>query len=585
MMNTIPRLEYPRPQFVRERWMNLNGPWQFEIDYGESGLDRRFWERDDFKDTITVPFCPESDISGIGHKDFIRACWYRREFTLPEDWKGMEIILHFGAVNYDARIWLNGTLVKRHKGGYSSFSVPVGRCVKDDVNVITLLACSDVRAGVQPSGKQCDHFFSAGCSYTRTTGIWQTVWLEAVPRTYMSDIRWTADADNGLFRLDAEFSAYARGTLTVDASYEGKPAGSKRFIVNGMNFTGFIPAEGKHLWAPGEPNLYDFTVTLETEAGIDEVKSYAGLRTVGCENGSVTINGKPFFMRLVLDQGFYPDGVITAPDDSELKSDILRSMAMGFNGARLHQKMFEARFMYWADKLGYVVWGEHGNWGMDVSDGKNIPAFLNEWMELIRRDASSPAVIGWCPFNETQKNTDTRGLQAVYRATKAFDPGRLCIDTSGWVHGEQTDLFDYHDYDQDPDTLRAHLKSYTSGKAGEPFPKCGMGWMKDWPSFETVNAGQPVFLSEYGGIGWIMGDLPANRWGYGNMPETEEEFLTRLEGLTRVCVETEGLCGFCYTQLTDVEQEINGLYTFGRVPKFDADRIKGIFSLPAWNEK
>jgi len=584
-MNAMPRPEYPRPQFVRDSWMNLNGSWQFEIDHGDSGREQEWQSRESLAGEILVPFCPESDLSGVAHKDFIRACWYRREVVLPEAWLDGEVLLHFGAVDYESTVWFNGVKIGVHEGGYSSFTMNVTRAARAGANTLVVLARSDIRAGRQPSGKQSQRFGSYACYYTRTTGIWQTVWMESVPKKYIARAQWIPDADNSGFQMTAEFETNTRGVLTVKTSFEGRETGVSTFSVAGRMVSGFVPVAEAHLWSVENPALYDIEMTLEADGCTDRVESYAGLRSIEWTQEGVFLNHKPFYMRLVLDQGFYPDGVITAPSDDELKNDVLRSKAMGFNGARLHERMFEARFIYWADRLGYVVWGEHGNWGMDVSDGRNMPRFLMEWMELVRRDISSPALIGWCPFNETQENTDVATVQSAYRVTRAIDPSRPVIDVSGYLHSDDTDIYDYHDYNQDGEVLREHLEAYAASKPGELFTKCLMPWMEHWPMRMTVNKGQPIFLSEFGGVGWIMGGIPENSWGYGGVPKTEEEFFRRFEGVVDAALTTRGICGFCYTQLTDVEQEINGLYTYDRVPKFDPERIHAILTRPAWNEE
>lgn len=584
MMCSMPRSEYPRPQFRRDKWMNLNGEWQFEIDAGDSGREQKWQDRPALSERILAPFCPESRLSGIAHTDFIRACWYRREIDLDPSWTQGRVLLHFGAVNYETTVWVNGIKIGMHEGGYASFTLDITRAVHEGTNVLVIQARSDVRAGRQPSGKQSPRYGSFGCFYTRTTGIWQTVWLENVPEKYLERIQWIPDPENACFHMAAEVTEGTRGELRIRASFAGKEMGEARFRVSGRSIHGSIPLAEKHLWSVEDPALYDLEAVMETDTGTDRMESYAGLRSVTWDEQGFKLNGKPVFMRLVLDQGFNPEGIITAPSDGELKNDILRSKAMGFNGARLHQKMFEARFLYWADTLGYLVWDEHGNWGMDVSDGRNMPRFLSEWTELVRRDLSSPAVIGWCPFNETERDTDPANMRIAYRATRAMDSTRPIIDTSGWVHCEETDFMDYHDYTQSGETLKEHLEKYVASSPGEAFPAGEMDWLKAWRLDMPVNHGQPVFLSEFGGIGWIVGGVPRERWGYGDLPETEEAFIQRFESLVTAALTTRGLCGFCYTQLTDVEQEINGLYTYDRQPKFPPEKVSAIMTRRAWNE-
>lgn len=576
----MPRAEYPRPQFVREDWLNLNGQWQFELDQGVSGVERKLFEQSSLAGEITVPFCPESRLSGIAHVDFINACWYRREVDIPAQWLEGRLLLHFGAVDYECIVYVNGREAGRHEGGYVSFTVDITDKTVPGTNVIVVYARSDVRSGKQPAGKQSTRYHSHGCSYTRTTGIWQTVWMEPVPKNYLQKIFLTPDLANRGVHVRAVLADYSDGaSFTAEASFEGKPMGSASVKAFGREVRAFVPVCEEHLWELGCGRLYDLKLTF----GSDVVSAYFGLRSVSLQGPNFCLNGKPVFQRTVLDQGFNPEGIITAPTDEHLKHDIEMSMAMGFNGARLHQKIFEPRFLYWADKLGYMVWGEHANWCLDVTTPEGLLHFLPEWLEAVERDYSSPALIGWCPFNETERATDVRILRTTYQATKALDPTRPCIDTSGWVHCGETDVHDYHDYTQDPAVFAKHLASFVSTQPGDPFRP-----HMDDPAeaFSTTeNKGQPVFISEYGGIGWKIGHTPGNAWGYGNNPTTEEEFLARFKGLADACLDTEGIMGLCYTQLTDVEQEINGLYTYERVAKFPASVISAFLTRPAWNEK
>lgn len=578
-MQTIPRPEYPRPQFVRDGWMNLNGLWQFEIDHGASGRARGLATADRLSGEILVPFCPESKLSGVEHKDFMRCVWYRRSFRLPEEARGQRVLLHFGAVDYRAEVWVNGQSVGVHEGGYVSFTLEITKQLVEGENVITVCAEDDNRSGLQPRGKQSSEYFSHGCDYTRTTGIWQTVWLEWAPQRYIKRVKLTPDAANRQLCVEAEVEGAGEGvTLSAQASFEGEPMGGAVVKAAGTPVRLTLSLKEGHLWNVGEPNLYDLTLTFGREGETaDELKSYFGLRTVGFDGMAFTINGRPVFQRLVLDQGFYPDGIYTAPTDEELKADILRSMAMGFNGARLHEKVFEARFLYWADHLGYLCWGEMGNWGLDHSNIATLPIFLKEWLQAVERDYSAPSIIGWCPFNETWdiegRKQDDEVLRCVYRVTKAVDATRPVIDTSGNYHVE-TDIFDVHDYDQNPVTFGEHYRAGTQPIYDQ---------LAKRSSARQHYAGQPVFVSEYGGIWWNPGDQAG--WGYGQRPESEEEFLARYQGLTDVLLDNPDHCGFCYTQLTDVEQEVNGLYTYQRKPKFDPERIRKINSRRAACER
>ena len=557
MTANIPRPEHPFPQMERENWMNLNGTWDFEFDFGVSGLERGFGSRTDFKDKITVPFCPESVLSGIGYTDFIPAVWYHRTFTLTEEQLAGRVLIHFGAVDYDCRVFVNGKEAGRHKGGYVSFVFDITGLVHEGENDLTVYAQDDTRDPMQPIGKQSDRFASYACSYTRTTGIWQTVWLEFTPAEYIRNVQYYPNISEGTLTIKAQVEG--EGVLTAAASYEGKDCGSASAAGSCGNVILTLPLKELHLWEPGEGRLYD----LSLSCGKDNVHSYFGMREVKLDGYRFLINGKSVFQRLVLDQGFYPDGIYTAPSDEALQNDIRLSMAAGFNGARLHQKVFEPRFLYHCDRMGYLAWGEMANWGFDISSYTGYEAFIPEWIQAIERDFNHPSIIGWCPFNETWDYEGRRqidGLLALtYRITKQYDTTRPCIDTSGNFH-VITDIYDVHDYEQDPAVFAA---SY------EPF-KNGTGTFRDAHSQrQQYTEGLPMFVSEYGGIKWAMDTSDEKAWGYGNGPKTEEEFVARYKGLTEALLSNPKMFGFCYTQLTDVEQEQNGIYTYDRKEKVD----------------
>ena len=564
-MHSIPRPEYPRPQFARSGWMNLNGQWQFEIDHGGSGRARGLVEKDPLDQSILVPFCPESELSGVGYKDFMAAVWYRRSFTLPKETLGQRVFLNFGAVDYKCEAWVNGQSVGVHEGGYASFSFEITHAVTEGENTLVVCADDDMRHGRQPFGKQCYRYHSFGCSYTRTTGIWQTVWLEWAPKTHIQSMRMIPDAANSTVYVDALISGPAAGLqLKAEAFFQGEPQAEAEALVDGNRAKITLKVRDRHLWMAGEPNLYDLTLPL----GEDKLESYFGLRTISFDGKKCLINGRPVFQRLILDQGFYPDGVYTAPSDEALKHDIEMSMAMGFNGARLHQKVFEQRFLYWADRLGYLCWGEMPSWGIEPALPHTMTIFLREWLEVVQRDFNAPSIVGWCPYNEVWKESNEGlrelTLQMTYRTTKAVDPSRPCIDVSGGFHVE-TDIYDTHDYEQHVDVYE---KRYQPGaELYEPFPR-----------HEKYDGKLPMFVSEYGGIRWSDDE---SGWGYGEGPKTGEEFMARYKGLTEALLRNPEHMGFCYTQLTDVEQEQNGLYTYQRQAKFPPEFFHGVNSQKA----
>lgn len=582
---SVPRPEYPRPQFVRSEWLCLNGPWQFEIDPADTGLERGLLQRP-LKQKITVPFCPESELSGIGHRNFMAAVWYRREVTIPKKWKGKRVLLHFQAVDYDATIWVNGQELARHRGGFTPITVDLSGIADPGQNATIVVRARDPHRAPMPSGKQSHQYANYACLYTRTTGIWQTVWIEPVPQSYLKRPRLTPDVANSLIRLDQPVASLKPG-LHLRATLKSEDAAVCSAQCRIADFTPRldlpIPAHQRRLWSPNDPHLYHINIELLDEKGtvVDVAQSYAGLRSITIDGYAVKLNGKAVFQRLVLDQGYYPDGILTAPTDEALERDIRLSMQAGFNGARLHQKVFEERFLYHADRLGYLVWGEFPDWGcntMGVEGDNQQPtaSYITEWAETIERDYSHPAIVGWCPLNETwQKLTDritqldvvTRGMFLV---TKAMDTTRPVLDASGYSHRVvETDIYDCHDYEQNPKKFAANHAGLAQDK---PFQN------KGWNGVQPLNLpyrGQPFFVSEFGGIWWNPDAKPGeDSWGYGDRPKSLKEFFTRFEKLCAVLLNDKRMFGYCYTQLTDVYQEQNGIYRFDRRTKFDLKRIR-----------
>ena len=576
----IPRAEHPNPQWERDTWKNLNGTWEFEFDFGCSAVERRLWEKKRFDREILVPFCPESRLSGIGYTDFINGVAYRKNFELSQEELSGRVLLHFGAVDYEASVYVNGTLVGSHKGGYTSFCFDITKHVAPGPNTLFVAVKDDVRSGLQPKGKQAHLYASSGCDYTRTTGIWQTVWLEFVPERHIQSAKYYPDPANG--KVTVTGLVQGQGTLQLTALWEDKPVGEAALSVEDGFFTAQLDLSETHLWEPGKGGLY----TLLLSFGEDRVKSYFGLRTAKFQGRKFLLNGKSLFQRFVLDQGFYPDGIYTAPTEEDLVKDIQLSFAAGFNGARLHEKVFEARFLYHCDRLGYLVWGEYPNWGLDHAHPLSTETYLNQWSEAVERDFNHPAIIGWCPFNETWGYREEREknalLTSLYKLTKRLDPTRPCIDSSG-NYRVLSEVYDIHDYDQDTQSFQARWDGLTDRiretggviPAEDPFfNSAPEGPSGRAPFFNQPYDNQPIFVSEYGGIRWP--DDTVEGWGYGNAPATPEEFFARYKGLTEALLNNPEIFGFCYTQLYDVEQEVNGLYTYGRAQKFDISLIQKI---------
>ncbi len=563
-MSDVPRPEYPRPQFVRRPaeggdWVNLNGEWQFGLDPGQSGDTQGWTSGHELPERIIVPFAPESKLSGLGWKDFMTCVWYRRTFDLEKGQGGGRMLLHFGAVDYEATVWVNGRRVGWHRGGYTPFTCDITAAVQQGQNEVVVQVFDDVRSGLQPVGKQSRQYESHGCLYTRTTGIWQTVWLEPVPESYLTGLRLTPDLAGECLWVEGCVVGPTQRLKVSAAALAGERAVGRAECAAASSFRLVVPLGEVKPWSPASPLLYDLKLRLESGSGtVDALDSYFGLRDLSIEGPALGLNGEPLFERLVLDQGYYPDGIYTAPSDEALKRDVEISLGLGFNGARLHEKVFEPRFLYWADRLGYLCWGEFPNWGLDHARPEALGRMLPEWLEAVARDYSHPCIVGWCPFNETPANQAPELIRGIYRATKAADRSRPVLDTSGYHHVE-TDVYDCHNYEQDVEKFAA---------AYRPLAEGGEAWRND-PDHNPPHAGQPYFVSEYGGTWWNPEQAGEAAWGYGARPRTEEEFIARYRGLTETLLFHPRMCGFCYTQLYDIEQEVNGLYTYGRKPKFD----------------
>ncbi len=558
------RTAYPRPELVRENWTNLCGEWEFEFDFGKSGKARGVQKKEKLDRTICVPFCPESDLSGVGYKDFIGACWYRKTIDIAPK-NGERVLLNFEAAYHTTEVFVNGTSVGKHKGGYTPFTFDITDAITEGENSIAVYCEGDARDLTQPSGKQSARYESFGCFYTRSTGIYAPVWLETVPASYLKAIKLDPDVDNSALFCELTLVGKNEKAVTLTAKLDGKTVGTASSKTTMNTLKTVINLDTLSLWSLETPTLYDLEIKIESENAVDTVQSYFGMRKIELDEKCLRINGKRVFQRLVLDQGYYPESVYTAPNDDAFAKDIMLSKRIGFNGARLHERVFERRFLYEADRLGYLVWGEYPNWGFDVSNPGNLKYYLAEWTEAMARDYNHPALIGWCPFNETWdvngNQQDDDMLRAIYNQTKLLDPVRPCIDTSGNYH-VVTDIYDIHDYNQSPEAFE---RRYCHLGEGEIFENYGRR--------QQYN-GAPYFISEYGGIKWaedMENNIRTVSWGYGDAPKSVEEYTDRFVGLTSILMDTAKICGLCYTQLYDVEQEQNGIYYYDRTPKFSEE--------------
>ena len=602
-----PRAEYPRPQFERSEWVNLNGEWTYEFDLANTGFERRLFENKGFADKIIVPFCPESKLSGVEHKDIITGIWYHRTIQAPATWSEKKIMLHFGAVYYEAEVYVDGNFVGRHFGGSSPFALDVTKYLADGkVHDLVVRANSDLRRRTQGAGKQSLRSFSYGCVYTRTTGIWQTVWLEATNDYSLDHIQVITDIDqHHVVFTPRYYRTLASNTLTINIKDNGKLVAKKVMPqVEGMPI--IVPMKKYQTWSPENPKLYDVEYIISDKDGkvLDRISSYLGMRKVHTDGNKVYLNNQPYYQRLVLDQGFYPDGIWTAPSDEALRRDIELSMAVGFNGARLHQKVFEERFLYWADKLGYLVWGEYASWGIDVSLPETARNFISEWQNIVIRDRNHPSIVTWTPMNETWYPDNVqypRFVKDVYDTTHVTDPTRPVNTASGGIITNEYDICAMHCYEQDGETLKntvynpetgafRHNRSRTQVlfKTSSGCPIVGDVVNKADFVQAVYDGKRPYILDEFGGIKCLettpgveldqKGKPRTASWGYGKSAVTREDFYKRLaEQVDALLSISDKVWGYCYTQLTDVEQEENGIFYYDRRAKYDAARLKQIF--------
>ncbi len=588
MAAAVPRPEYPRPQFQRERWLCLNGTWDFAFGDEAPGTARRAFDR-----TIMVPFAYQSRLSGIGDRTVQPVVWYRRSFAVPHEWKGSRLLLHFGAVDYGSEVWLNGERLGCHEGGYTPASFEVTHSVRAGDNLL-VVRCEDLPSDEQPFGKQ-DREGHQPYRFAATTGIWQTVWLEPVSDSYLESCRIEADLAAPGFRLTPQVSGPSVGLrLAVRAFFEGREVGRAELAPEAVR--DLVRVSESHPWSDERPHLYDLELVLRHgERELDRVRAYAGLREIRIEGRRILLNGRPLYQRQVLDQGYWPDGVYTAPSDEALRADVEWIRRMGFNGVRKHQKVEDPRWLHWCDRLGVLVWHEMAAFGIDTPLSRQ--RLRREWQEAVRRDLNHPSIVAWVPFNESMgirdlaANPDTQAFVAAVAAdTRALDHrSRPVVDNSGWEHVE-TDIADSHNYDPAGSIFAESWSRFHEG----PGPERGTflrSWSGSYGGREWYGpqyprrlfvpgreyAGQPIAISEWGGF-FLEGKgtvAPILRKRRGVEPD-ERAFLARYQDMIAAFDATPDLAGDCWTQLTDIEDEPNGLLTGDRRPKVDVDRIAEI---------
>ena len=578
----IPRPEHPQPQFQRDQWVTLNGSWDFDFDDADQGIAED-WQLPGRKYTrkIVVPFAFETKKSGIGDTSFHPVVWYRRAFDVPAAWKGKRVLLHFGAVDYRAKVWVNGKEAGEHEGGSTPFRFDITPLLKAGSNTLAVRAWDPPTDRFIPRGKQYWEPKSRSIFYTRTSGIWQSVWLEAAGESYLDFVRIDSDLD-GSVKLEARLQNAKPGlslAFTVKQGDRVVASGTSTGVTDGKYIAGGAAVRNPQLWSVERPSLYDAVLELkEGDTVLDRVNTYFGFRKVTIQNGRVCINHRPVYLKFLLDQGYWPESLLTPPSDEAIKYDIEKSKEMGFNGARKHQKVEDPRFHYWADKMGFLVSGEIAN--AYLYDEQYATRISREWAEAVLRDINHPSIIMWNAVNESWGVPNLRDprqqahLRSLYYLTKSLDPTRLFIDNEGWEHTETTDLFAVHDYAPNYEQLKQRWGAVESGKPGAAMPPHGRGYLISGISYN----GSPLYLSEFGGIAYIMPgatNVPEAAWGYSGVEKTAEAALQRLEGQYKAIAESPFI-GICYTQTTDVEQEINGLMTYDRKLKFDAKKIKAL---------
>jgi beta-galactosidase/beta-glucuronidase len=594
----MPRPEYPRPQFRREDWTNLNGTWSFAFDDASEGLAKN-WQgvtpedlrsgNSPFDRQIVVPFCYQSRLSGIGETDFHDVVWYARTFEYAHA-DNQRLLLHFGAVDYRATVWVNGVQVASHEGGHTPFSADVTDALTGGESVLVVRAEDPSRDVTIPRGKQYWKKESESIYYTRTTGIWQTVWLEPVGYRRIDTLRLTPDVDAASAEVELSVRGIEPGmSLRATIELGGEPVLDDNISLRTSLVERSLPLlhrgevpdtpqmahrPAPALWSPEHPHLYDLRLELLDQDGqlLDRVHSYFGMRKIEVRSGKVFLNGRPLYQRLVLDQGYFPEGILTAPTDDDLRRDVELAKEMGFDGARKHQKVEDPRWLFWADTLGFLVWGEMANAYQYSPD--YVRRITAEWQEALRRDYNHPCIVAWVPMNESwgvpdlaSDRSQTEHLLALYHLTRSLDQTRPVVSNDGWEHAI-TDLCNIHDY-RDAEALAKTYTAPESAVAAEPANK---------PIYVPGYSyrGEPILITEFGGIAF-SGD--EGGWGYSTVTDADE-FLERYEALVEALLRSAPVQGFCYTQLTDVEQEINGLLTYDRKPKVDLARLREITARP-----
>ncbi|NLJ24993.1 MAG: glycoside hydrolase family 2 [Firmicutes bacterium] len=582
------RQEYPRPSLVRERWLSLNGKWQFDFDDQNQGLKEKwFSDAKKLSQKINVPYAYQTPNSGINSQEYHEVVWYARDFEVPSEWRDDRILLHFGAVDWEATVWVNGIVAGKHKGGYVPFSFDITDLLQQGSNQLVVRVVDEDRIN-QPRGKQTATKQQWGCWYIPVTGIWQSVWLEPVSATRFTDIFLRPDIDGEKLTIEYTLSQLQPGlSIEVVATDEGEilasakvagPSRISRWLDAPLNRgTVNLSVPSPKLWSPENPFLYDLVLRLKDgDEVLDELKTYFGMRKVHIDHGQVYLNNRPYYQRLILDQGYWVEGLYTAPSVEALRRDVELTKAMGFNGARKHQKIEDPYFYYFCDKLGLLVWSEMpACYEYDVEGAERL---RREWTEAVLRDRNHPSIIAWVPINEGWGVDQLKGrvmpeatahLMGLYYQTKSLDPTRLVVSNDGWQHAK-TDMLTIHEYTQDKCDLKERYEAFRGNRHKTAFSH---GLPILLPDFNYDGA--PILVTEFGGV--KVEEQQAEGWGYGKAALDYEEMVERIKGLVDVILEQDEVVGYCYTQLTDVQQEVNGLLDANHNPKVEVELYKAAF--------
>ena len=575
----IPRPEYPRPLLMREAWLNLNGTWSFQMDADNIGMSLGWFAAGlPSPANIVVPYPVESAASKIHAVAPAEVVWYEREFVIPAEWSE-RVMLRIGACDHWTRVFINGQEVGQHRGGYAPFGFDIGHALIDGINRITLRV-EDSLSWTQPRGKQ------AGTTrwpidYDSVTGIWQTIWLEPLPMVCIESTAFEYKVASAELMYTVGFSAQVDGLLEVAISDHGSVIASASAQTNLRSETRLrFVIEHPQLWSPDTPHLYDVSLKLTNHQAndIDTVESYVGLREISTADGALRLNEQPLYLRGVLDQGYFPEGWYTALTDEDIRRDVELTLAMGFNCARKHQKAEDPRYLYWADKLGLLVWAEMPSGR--IFSTELVEALTSEWIDLVKRDRGHPSVMAWVPFNESwgvwhqaERPAQRAFVDGIVGLTKALDPSRCVVGNDGWEFSSG-DLWTLHLYFENRD-VATRLDELIADPSKSVTDEYG-GHERAGALPAAAVTGLPILLTECGGIGF--GSYSDSDFSYGDIPQSEEALEQHIRQITDMIHAAGSLQGFVWTQLTDIQQEINGLLYFDRKPKLPLASINALMT-------